>query len=144
VPELTQKSYDELDTFFSLVGGSYRNPIDTDIGLNRRHLARVLDILANDPNIDNLILMTRVGAFLYSKKLQDTDIDIALNIKKKTSKPLLAVLSYVTPEEMKEMVEVIPRYQDDGIPVFSSMNRAAIALKNALDYHKPRFGKGLT
>ena len=144
VPELTQKSYDELDTFFSLVGGSYRNPIDTDIGLNRRHLARVLGILANDPNIDNLILMTRVGAFLYSKELQDTDIDIALNIKKKTSKPLLAVLSYVTPEEMKEMVEVIPRYQDDGIPVFSSMNRAAIALKNALDYHKPRFGNGLT
>ena len=136
VPELTRESYDELDTFFSLVGGSYRNPIDTDIGLNRLHLERCLEILANDPNIDNLILMTRVGRFLYSKDLQETDIEIALKIKKNASKPLLAVLPYITPEEMKETIDVIPRYQDAGIPVFASMNRAAVALKNTLDYQR--------
>jgi acetate---CoA ligase (ADP-forming) len=136
VPELTQKSYDELDTFFSLVGGSCRNPIDTDIGPNRRHLDRVMAILANDPNIDNLILMTRVGKFLYSRDLREKDIEIACNIKQKTTKPLIAVLPFVTPEEMQETIEIIPRYQRNGIPVFPTMSRAAAALKNTLDYHR--------
>jgi acetyl-CoA synthetase (ADP-forming) len=138
VPELTQKSYDELDTFFSLVGGSCRNPIDTDIGPNRRHLERVLMILANDPNIDNLILMTRVGEFLYSKDLREKDIEIARNLKQNTTKPLVVVLPFVTPEEMKETIEIIPRYQGCGIPVFPTMNRAAVALKNTLGYHRFR------
>lgn len=136
VPELTQKSYDELSTFFSLVGGGYPNPIDTDIGPNRQHLERVLRILADDPNIDNLILMTRVGRFLYSPKLQELDIEITLKIKNNTTKPVLAVLPFVTPEEMKESLEIIPRFQDGGVPVFPSMNRAALALKNTLNYHR--------
>jgi acyl-CoA synthetase (NDP forming) len=136
VPELTQKSYDELSTFFSLVGGGYPNPIDTDIGPNRQHLERVLRILADDPNIDNLILMTRVGRFLYSPKLQELDIEITLKIKNNTTKPVLAVLPFVTPEEMKESLEIIPRFQDGGVPVFPSMNRAAVALKNTLNYHR--------
>ena len=136
VPELTQKSYDELSTFFSLVGGGYPNPIDTDIGFNRQHLERVLRILADDPNIDNLILMTRVGRFLYSPKLQELDIEITLKIKNNTTKPVLAVLPFVTPEEMKESLEIIPRFQDGGVPVFPSMNRAALALKNTLSYHR--------
>ena len=143
VPELSQESYDELGTFFSLVGGSFRNPIDTDIGFNRRHLERCLAILSQDENIDNLILMVRAGKFLYSEKMREADIQIALRIKKNTSKPLIAVLPYVTPEEMKEFVEIIPRYQDGGIPVFSSMNRAALALRNTFDYHRFRARAGM-
>lgn len=40
--------------------------------------------------------------------------------------------------EMKELADVIPRYQDGGVPVFVSIDRAATALKNALDYHRSR------
>jgi acetyltransferase len=136
VPELTQKSYDELDTFFSLVGGSYRNPIDTDIGPNRRHLERVMMILSGDPNIDLLLLMTRAGKFLYSRDLLEKDIEIAGRIRQKSTKPLIAVLPFVTPEEMQETIEIIPRYQRNGIPVFPTMSRAALALKNTLDYYR--------
>lgn len=138
VPELAQNSYDELYSFFSLVGGSCRNPIDTDIGYNRQFLERVLKILADDPNIDNLILMARVGTFLYSKAMGSSDIEIALRIREDTGKPILAVVPYVTPDEMKEWVDVIPRYQDGGVPVFGSIRRAAIALKNTWDYHRFR------
>jgi len=138
VPELTQRSYDELYSFFSLVGGSCRNPIDTDIGYNRQFLERVLKILADDPNIDSLILMARVGAFLYSKAMGAYDLGIALSIRQYTRKPVLAVIPYVTPEEMKEWMAVIPGFQDGGVPVFASVERAASALKNALDYHRRR------
>jgi acetyl-CoA synthetase (ADP-forming) len=136
VPELTRNSYDELETFFSLVGGSCRNPIDTDIGPNRRHLERVLEILADDPHIDHLLLMTRVGRFLYSRELQEKDIEIAGRIRQKSAKPLIAVLPFVTAEEMQEAIDIIPRYQTKGIPVFPTMSRAALALKNTLDYHR--------
>ncbi len=54
VPQLTQESYDELETFFGPVGGSYRNPIDS-AGPVRRDMKRVMDIVAQDPHIDNLV-----------------------------------------------------------------------------------------
>jgi len=136
VPELDQNSYEELSKFFSLVGGAYPNPIDTDVGFNRQHLERVMRILADDPNIDNLILLARVGKFLYSPEMRESDIEIMLNLKKYTTKPALVVLPYVTPEEMKESLEIIPRYQNGGVPVFPSMNRSALALKNTLIYHR--------
>jgi len=136
VPELSEGAYEELYSFFSLVGGSCRNPIDTDIGYNRRFLERVLQILAEDPNIDSLVMMARVGTFLYSKEMGSSDAEIARRIRGKTQKPLLAVIPYVTPDEMKELVDVIPQYQDAGIPVFGSLRRAAVALKNALNYHR--------
>ena len=136
VPKLTQESYDELATFFSLIGGSYQNPLDTDAGRNRRELARIFEILERDANIDNLMLLTRAGTFLFSDQLRDADIEAVVNIRKKTAKPVLAVIHYSTPEEMKEATEVIPRFQDDGVPLFPSMERGAAALRNALDYYR--------
>lgn len=143
VPELDPASYEKLYSFFSLIGGSCRNPIDTDVGYNRRYLGRVLKVLADDSNIDNLILQARVGRFLYWKEMQEMDISIALGMKDYTSKPLLAVIPYVTPDEMKEWVDILPRYQEGGIPVFPSLDRAAMALKNALDYHRYRSRLGV-
>ena len=118
------------------MGGSCRNPIDTDVGYNRRFLERVLKILATDPNIDNLVLMARVGSFLYSKEMGTSDAEIAKRVRQESEKPLLAVIPYVTPDEMKELVDIIPQYQEAGIPVFGSLRRAAVALKNAFDYHR--------
>ena len=138
VPQLTEKSYDELATFFSVIGGSYRNPLDTDAGRNRRELARIFEILERDVNIDILLLVTRVGTFLFSNELREADIEAVVNIRKKTTKPVLAVTHYSTPDEMKEVIEVIPRFQEGGVPLFPSMERGAIALRNALDYYRRR------
>ena len=134
VPPLTQESYEELETFFSLIGGSYRNPLDTDAGVNRRELTRILGIVAGDRNIDNLVLLSRVGTFMFGPELRDADIRAALDVKGKTSKPVLAVLPYYNPEEMSEARETIPRFQEGGVPVFPTLERAATALRNALDY----------
>jgi len=135
VPLLAQESYDELATFFTLIGGSYRNPLDTDAGPNRRELERILGILERDANIDNLVLLTRVGSFLFSPELREADINAAVNIKKKTSKPVMAILPYSTSEEMEEARGTIPRFQEGGVPVFPSMERGASALKRVLDYY---------
>jgi len=138
VPLLSQESYEELATFFSLIGGSYRNPLDTDAGRNRLQLARVLGIAARDPNIDNLVLQSRVGTFMFSPEAREADIQAAMDVKAKTRKPVLVVLPYYNPDEMAEAREIIPRFQEVGIPVFPTLERAAAALRNALDYHRFR------
>ncbi len=143
VPLLSQQSYDELDTFFSLVGGSYRNPLDTDTGGNRRELARIFEILGRDPNVDILMLLSRVGKFMFSTEQLEADIDAIVSIRQKTSKPVLAIQPYTTPEEMQEALEVIPRFQEGGVPVFPTMERGASALKNVLDYYRFKDGVGI-
>ena len=137
VPLLTQKSYDELDTFFSLVGGSYRNPVDTDIGRNRPQLERIMQILAQDENIDSILLLSRV-AHLFANELQRVDVAAAVNTRKKTAKPVLAVVRYSTPEHMAQAIEEKQLFQAGGVPVFPTMERGACALKNVVDYYRRR------
>lgn len=55
-----------------------------------------------------------------------------------TAKPVLVILPYSTPEEMTEANEILPRFQNGGVPVFPSMERGAAALRNALDYARFR------
>ena len=137
LPELSQKSYDELATFFSLIGGSYRNPVDTDIGQNRQELQRIMEILERDANIDNLVLLTVVGSHFHLPVPEQIEKDVysLVDIKKRTFKPIIVALpSYVSPEK-EEVIEVTQKFQEKGIPLFPSMERGARALKNALDYY---------
>ena len=53
VPPLSQKSLDELATFFDPIGGSYHNPLDAAYATETpAQLARELRILDEDPQLD--------------------------------------------------------------------------------------------
>jgi len=136
VPPLTQESYDELATFFNVVGGSYRNPIDT-AGPVRRDMRRILEIVGRDANIDNLVLIcsTKPGRQIMPAQLQG-NLELASYIKDRTSKPVMVFVFLFTPDADREKRDVIFRYQEIGIPAFPSIERGVIALKNALDYHE--------
>lgn len=136
VPLLTQESYDELATFFTLIGGGYRNPIDTG-NPNRREMRRILAILERDANIDNLVLA--VSARVDTRMQFETHINTLVDIKKRTAKPVMAVLSYsFLPQEVERARDIIQELQDGGVPAFITVERGARALKNALDYHNLR------
>ncbi|MFC2051436.1 hypothetical protein ACFLT4_01730 [Chloroflexota bacterium] len=133
VPLLTQESYDKLATFFSLVGASCRNPIDP--GSNRRELGRILEILVQDANIDNLVLLitTRFG---ITRRLE-SHINSLVGIKPKTSKPVMAILSHsFSSGEVEQTGGIIRELQNGGVPTFITLERGARALKNALDYYR--------
>ena len=133
VPLLTQESYDELATFFNVVGGGYRNPIDTG-GQNRREMRRILEILERDSNIDNLVLLvtTRWG----TPEQLETHIDLMANIRKRTFKPVLTILSWsFSPGGVEQAGDIIQKFQGGDVPTFLSMERGARALRNALDYY---------
>jgi acyl-CoA synthetase (NDP forming) len=135
VPLLSQESYDELATFFSLIGGGYRNPIDTG-NVNRLQMKRIMEILERDTNIDNLVLLTSVG-FRMPDQLE-RDIELMATIRKRTPKPVMVILGFSPPESWQEIKDVVQRFREGGIPTFLTLERGAGALKNTLDYYNQK------
>ena len=135
VPVLTDASYAELETFFNTVGGSYRNPIDS-AGPTRQDMKRVMGIVAKDANIDNIFYMvsTRPGNSFFPQQIPNT-IEMLLDIQRSSTKPLITAVFLNTPDGQREAREVMFKLQDSGIPAFPSVQRAATALKKALDYY---------
>jgi len=138
MPMLTKESYDELASFFSLIGGGYLNPIDTG-NQNRREMKRIMEILERDANTDNLVL---IANFRFTDpKQMDMDIDVMTDIRKRSSKPVMAIVSFATPNEMREARVMTRKFQEIGIPAFPTMERGAFALKKAFEYY--RFKNGM-
>ena len=65
IPALSESSYDELKTFFNIIGGSYRNPLDAGgtigAGHHQGNLDRILEILERDAVIDAIVLEVGTG-----------------------------------------------------------------------------------
>lgn len=138
VPNLTQESYDELATFYTLIGGGYRNPIDVG-NVNRREMARLLEILGRDANVDNLVLLS--GARFGNPEQLESQTNQLRDIGQRTSKPVIVIVSYsFSPRDVEQAGIVISKLQEGGIPVFVSLQRGAQALKNVLDYYNHRRG----
>jgi len=133
VPALTQASYDELASFFMLIGAGYRNPVDP--GVNRREMKRIMDILERDDNTDNLVLMTSVMAMFRTSEQLEREMAMLTELRQRSPKPLAVVLGYFSPESVQELRTVAQRLRDVGIPLFVSPERGARAMRNALLYH---------
>ena len=97
-----------------------------------------MDILEQDANIDNLVLLT--GARWGMTETPRRDFDLLDNIRKKSPKPVMAVVAFSTPEEMQSGKEAIQQFQERDIPAFPSAHRAARALRNVLDYYSFKSG----
>jgi len=136
VPALTKESYDQLASFFMLIGAGYRNPIDP--GVNRREIKRIMDILEADANIDNLVLMTSVMSMARASEQLEREIALLLALRQRTLKPVAVVLGHYLPDAVQETRTVASRLRDGGIPMFVAPERGARAIRNALEYHRMR------
>ena len=145
VPPLTKESNDELTSFYNIIGGGYGNPIDTG-NSNREQMARIMDIIERDTNIDNIVIlmwlgMSGSGSGQSSGSENPSDEipggpESVIALKKKTKKPVLGVLNVpFAPAGVEEARRMIKDLQKGGVPVFVSIERAAMALRKALDYH---------
>ena len=133
VPPLTKESYDKFAGFFILIGSGYRNPIDP--GVNRRETKRIMDILEQDANIDNLLLMTSVISQLRTIEQVARDVDMLIELRNRSSKPVAMVLGYAAPESIQEIKSVAQKLHDGGVPLFTAVERCAKALRNAHEYY---------
>jgi acyl-CoA synthetase (NDP forming) len=139
VPRLTKESYDELGTFFNLIGGGYGNPIDTG-NSNRAEMNRIMEILEKDPNIDNIVLLMGLG--MGASDTRDSTpggVDSVLELRKRSKKPVMAtVYSPFSSGGVQEARRIIKRLQDGGVPAFSTIERAARAVRNTMMYYRFR------
>ncbi len=136
VPSLTPESYKELQSFFNLIGASYRNPIDTGRA-NSRESKRILEILEQDTNIGNLALLVPAKPGWRWDTLQELDEDIRciIDVRRRMPKPIIVVTPFSTPEEMKQARDIATRLREGGVPVFHTYEGAARALANAFRYY---------
>jgi len=143
VPALTPESNEELASFFVLIGGGYPNPIDTGGNVNQMQIERIMKILAQDRNIDNLtmIISTKPGWHAQPERVE-ASIQLLEKLKKETKKPVMALVTFTNPNAEEEIRSVILKLREKGIPGFPSIQRGACALKNALDYYRFNNKKG--
>jgi acyl-CoA synthetase (NDP forming) len=137
VPRLTRQSYDELATFFNLIGGGYGNPIDTG-NSNRAQLERIMSIIERDVNIDNIVLLMGLGmGGSGDRDAVPGGVDSVINLRRRSSKPVLAaVYSPFSSGGVQEARRIIKKLQEGGVPAFSTIERASRALRNAIDYYR--------
>jgi len=140
VPTLTQASYDEFEEFFSIIGGSYRNPIDTG-NPNRAQMKRIMDIIGRDTNVDNVVLLmyTGTGGPPGIDDRRDEEIESIVELSRRSSKPVMVTISVpFLPKVVGEARTLVKKLQDGGVPAFTSLERGALALRNTLDYYRFR------
>ncbi len=137
VPSLSQESFDKFEEFFTVIGGSYRNPIDTG-NPNRAQMERIIGIIEHDSNTDNIVmLMNASGAGPAGTNDQrDDEIKAISAMRNRTSKPVMVCLQLtMLPRVIADARTIVKELQNNGIPAFTSLERGAMALKNALDYY---------
>ncbi len=150
VPALSESSYAEFKSFFQVIGGSYRNPLDAAWTLgpagNPDNVDRVLDILDRDPVIDAIVMEVRPGpGFGAMRRPLDVNESIPLldrlaRFARRARKPFAVAVEsgHVPPEVKAAMVAgTITLARERGIATFETFGRAAGAFRVAAeDYER--------
>ena len=122
VPALSPDSYRKLESFFSLVGASFRNPID--MGSNRTEIDTILDILKDDPVIDVIVMQIAMSSWQRSRSGAEAQIEALLRFKGDAAKPVVVTPYSVTPPKDAEILnEVEGKLHAAGIPTFPTYER---------------------
>jgi len=146
VPLLTAGSYEQLASFFNIIGGSYRNPLDMGgtigFGGQPQYLERLLQILDEDEHID-IIAMELASGFMARRWQADpSSLDSMLDLLdahwQRSAKPFLTILH---PGHLEDVTaQARARVAERDFAVFHSFERAAHALRRAVDYWRWQAG----
>jgi len=148
VPALSEASYAEFKSFFQVIGGSYRNPLDASWTLGPRsaggqdNVDRVLDILDRDPVIDAIVMEVRPGQQFGGPRHQmDAKDNIPLfdrlaRFAQRAHKPFaVAVESQHVPFELRGAIvaQASGLARERGLATFETFERAAGAFRVAAE-----------
>jgi acyl-CoA synthetase (NDP forming) len=146
VPLLTAGSYEKLASFFNIIGGSYRNPLDAGgtigMGFVPGNLTRLFDILEEDENVDAVALEIS-GTFMARRMRQAPAIMEALvntlaEQKTKSGKSFVVIAHPSHVEDV--MAELRGKLLERGVATFTSFGSAARAMAKAVGYWRAREG----
>lgn len=145
IPTLSESSYEELKSFFNIIGGSYRNPLDAGgtIGGGTVHtgnLQRILDIMHRDPVIDAVVLEIGTGFAAQRWATHEDELtsllDKLADYNRRIDKPFVTIMHQAHVPAVVAHARDLARSR--GLVVFDSFERAAAALKVSYDYWSRR------
>ena len=140
VPLLSDASYQELSAFFTVIGGSFRNPLDSGhtigMGQTSHNLERLLSILDRDPHIDAIIMDTGAGLVAGQWHAHPQTLTLLLDtlshFAARSAKPFFVILQPFALEAT--LLEVREQFHARGIATFATHERAARALRLVTEY----------
>lgn len=146
VPRLSAESYERLKEVVNVIGGSYQNPFDIAntiaFGGGGGQLVKILEILADDPNIDGAVFEFSAGFFVQQWNTQpgmlEGMLDALDGFRRRTQLPLVTVLHPYHQEAAVRPVRDL--LQGRGYAVYPSFERAAVAYSRVVDYYTWRDG----
>jgi acetate---CoA ligase (ADP-forming) len=144
IPALSDASYEELKTFFNIIGGSYRNPLDAGgtigSGIHPGGLDRILGILQRDPVIDGIVLEIGTGFRAQRWATHEEELTALLDkleeFGNQSPKPFAIVLHSAHLEAIVARAKELARQRK--LVVFDSFERAAGAFRVAAQYNENR------
>ena len=126
-------------SFFSVIGASYRNPLDISSNLpDQTVLVRILDILERDPTVD--AITTELTTSLLDRRESMGEgyvsglIDILANHRERTKKPYFCTVCPVDQEVAA--IDMRDRLLARGIPSFPTFHRSANAYRKLVTYNE--------
>ena len=135
VPVLADDSLSSLGEIMQVIGASYNNPIDIGV-VNRDHFDEILEIWANDPNVDSLMMQFTPGMYRRNSEAAESQIKSFINLKK-VEKPLFAVLHstdlYNDAESLKAIDDLL---KEANIPSYPTYDRAANSILKIINYYQ--------
>ena len=136
---LSESSYEELSGFFTIIGASYRNPLDISSNLpDLTVLVRILEILERDPLVD--AITTELTTSLLDRReamgegYVENLINILANHRDRTKKPYFTTVCPVDQEV--EAIRLREELMARGIPSFPTFHRSANAYRKLVDYNE--------
>lgn len=143
VPLLTEKSYQQFATWFTVVGGSYKNPLDVSSNFFRvpdplGNLLKMLNTLDADENVDIVALELSV-AFMAGIQQKDPGFlskmsQVLADFKQRSAKAFLVIL--IAGHREAWAIDIREHLMKAGIPGYPSFDRGARALRKAVDYYR--------
>ncbi len=145
-PLLTRSSYEQFASFFNTIGGTYLNPLDTSWHApSITDSIRILDILANDRNIDTVVAELSLP-FLsqiweHEPAYLDHLVAALAGFKARCPKAFLLVISAGQLEE--QAIAVRAKLMEKGLATFPTIDLAARALASVAGCRALRRGQSL-
>lgn len=144
VPTLTAETQNRLREFIRVAGTSVRNPLDVGMQIQGpEDFLRTLAIVAEDPLVDSILIVTHpLWARQPGRRWRDKTVTGIIDFVQRQARGKPVVIAMRSPFDSlaaeKARLAVTKIYRDAGVPVFRSVNRAAVALAAFAEYHRMR------
>ncbi len=142
VPEITQKTRDEIIQYVNPAGAILRNPIDIGPRGPQGRLPKIIEAVCDDPNIDLVIAdptFLTSGMSDAKSRLVNSVVELAdtlAEIRKRKNKPIVNIFSKHLDPDMQG--DLMRSHTEAQIPVYPTLERAAAAINNVIRYFKIR------